>query len=56
MGGEQINKCPRINNEEKNSKAIKSNLFPNSCYTVSNFMYNTTNEDCSEEVSQLIDR
>lgn len=28
MSGEQINKCSRINNEEKNSKAIKSNLFP----------------------------
>jgi hypothetical protein len=28
MGGEQINKCSRINNEEKNPKAIKSNLFP----------------------------
>lgn len=28
MSGEQINKCSRINNEEKNPKAIKSNLFP----------------------------
>lgn len=28
MSGKQINKCSRINNEEKNPKAIKSNLFP----------------------------
>ena len=42
MSGEQINKCSRINNEEKNPKAIKSNLFPKKSHKKKEFTTSIT--------------